>query len=388
MKLVSNPGHLWSAALGAAVTAAYAFLSYKLVRGKPERAWACFCLGSLGLIGLNVVGNQYFDFRVMGEPGRLIPELELLIFFAAALLFAWMARRGTWFRAAAVALAVASLIPGLGYVRNAWRVLPPRDRYQQRVEYVLTSWIHSNLEGVRVLATGSVRFWYNAWFDLPQLGGGSEQGLLNINAQYAQVNALANPSADTGIHWLQAMGVGAVIVHDKNSAEIYHDWANPEKFEGKLATAYDNHAGDRIYLDPRRSPALARVVDAGRMRAIAPLVHEADDAALRGYLDVVEHGPEASPTLQRLGTDAMRIQARLQPGQLVLVQETYDPAWRSYTGGRPVPIARDPIGFLLLDPGPGDHDLLLRFETPLENRIGIALTVLSALVLGWLVWRP
>ena len=35
------------------------------------------------------------------------------------------------------------------------------------------------------LATGSVRFWYNTWHDLPELGGGSEQGLLNMNVQYA-----------------------------------------------------------------------------------------------------------------------------------------------------------------------------------------------------------
>ena len=387
MKLVSDPGHTWSMVLGAAVAVAYAAVSYKLTRGKPERAWASFCLGSLVLIALNVMGNQYFDFRIIGEPGRLIPELELVILLAAALLFAWVARRGRWHAAATTVVAVACLIPGLGYVRNCWRVLPPRDKHPQRIEYILTSWIHDNLQGVRTLATGSVRFWYNAWYDLPQLGGGSEQGLLNLNAQYAQANALANPDAAIGIHWLQAMGVGAVIVHDKNSAEVYHDWGQPEKFEGKLATAYDNHAGDRIYLVPRRIPALARVVDAGRIRAIQPYTREPDDAALRQYLDLVENGPDSLPNLQWLETGAMRIQTRLQPGQLLLVQETYDPAWRSYSNRRPVPIARDAIGFMLLDPGPGDHDLLLRFETPLENRIGAAMTLLSLLVIAWLVWR-
>ena len=35
------------------------------------------------------------------------------------------------------------------------------------------------MPGARALATGSVRFWYDAWRDLPQLGGGSEQGILN-----------------------------------------------------------------------------------------------------------------------------------------------------------------------------------------------------------------
>ena len=47
-----------------------------------------------------------------------------------------------------------------------------------------------------------------------------------------------------------------------------------------------------------------------------------------------------------------------------------------------VPIAKDPVGFLLLDPGPGEHDVLLRFETPLENRVGQAISVLALLAVA------
>jgi hypothetical protein len=322
-----------------------------------------------------VVGNQYFDFRVMGEPGRLIPELELVIFLAAALLFAWMSRRAMWLRVAAVIVSLACLVPGIGYMRNAWRVMPPRDNsHRQRVEYVITSWMHDHLDGVRTLATGSVRFWYNAWYDLPQLGGGSQQGLLNINSEFAQVNAIANDDVAVGIDWLKAMGVGAVIVNGRNSTEVYHDWTHPDKFEGKLPKVYDEN-NDRIYLVPRRYPALARVV-----LSIPP-------AGLRSYVDAVEQGPEAPVALQWTGTDAMRIQARLTPGQRLLVQESYDPAFRAYVGGRRIPITKDAFGFMLLDPGPGDRDVLLRFETPLENRIGTGLTVISLLILALLVWR-
>ena len=91
--------------------------------------------------------------------------------------------------------------------------------------------------------------------------------------------------------------------------------------------------------------------------------------------------------MQWLGTDALRVKTRVQPGQLLLVQETYDPAWRSYDHGRAVPVSRDALGFILLDPGPGEHDLLLRFETPLENRIGTAIGALTLLIMAGLVWR-
>src|SRR5215467_9857815 len=61
MKLVSEPGHAWSAAMLALVAAAYGALSWRWVRGRPERAWAAFCLGALVVMALNVIGNQYYD---------------------------------------------------------------------------------------------------------------------------------------------------------------------------------------------------------------------------------------------------------------------------------------------------------------------------------------
>jgi len=222
--------------------------------------------------------------------------------------------------------------------------------------------------------------------DLPQLGGGSEQGELNRNVQYAYSNAVANDDVAVGIAWLQATGTGAVIVHDKNSTEIYHDWPHPEKFEGKLEKIYDDGAGNRIYRVPRRQTALARVVDASQIRAIQ-IAQEPDAATLNKYVDAVERGPDAPAEFHEIGSDDLSVKARLQSGQLLLVQETYDPAWRAYAGGRAVPIARDAMGFLLLDPGPGDHEILLRFETPLENRIGIAIFALTMLVVLWLGYR-
>jgi hypothetical protein len=389
MRWVSSPGHGWSAALGAVVVAAYAWLSWKYARGRPERAWAAFVLGSLALFALNVAGNQYFDFRVIGEPGRLIPELELTIFVAVALLFAWMSRKGRWPRVAAVALAIACIVPGIGYLKRAWRVLPPRASHVSRIEYTLTDWIHRNLPGVRSLATGSVRFWYNAWYDLPQLGGGSEQGLLNANVQEAYVTGLANDNIDQAVTWLQATGVGAIIVHDKNSQEVYHDWTNPTKFEGKLEKIFDDAAGNRIYRVPLKSPRPARVVQASALQAVRPSGPGDYPSVLR-YVEVIEHGPDTPLEFQMIGSDGMRLRSRLDAGQMLLVQQTYDPAWKAYSGGHAVTVSRDPLGFLLVDPGPGDHEVALQFETPLENRLGsmaFGATLLALAGLGWRAFR-
>jgi hypothetical protein len=386
MKLVSSPGHAWSAALMAVLLGVYGLWSHRTARGKPDRAWGVFTIGALAVMALNVIGNQYFDFRVMGEPGRLIPELDLVIFLALTVLFLWIARRGRWRRVVAAALAVACLAPGLKYVSTAWKVLPPRSTYENRVEYVVTRWMHDNLPGVRALSTGSVRFWYNTWFDIPELGGASEQGLLNPHSQFLNAEAVGNDNIDAAIEWLQAGGVGAVIVHDKTSKEVYHDWQKPDKFEGKLEKVY-NHEGDRIYLVPRRYRPLARVVDAARIRAIPVTDTQIEYDQLRKYVDVVERGPESAVDLVRPGTDEIWLHARLERGQQLLVQETYDPSWKAYVNGAAVPTATDPLRFLLIDAGPGEHDVLVRFETPLENRVGQGIFFVTLAAVAWMLWH-
>ena len=58
MQFVSERGNSWSAALAAVVAAAYAFATWKLARGKPERAWTVFVAGALLFFSLNVLGQR------------------------------------------------------------------------------------------------------------------------------------------------------------------------------------------------------------------------------------------------------------------------------------------------------------------------------------------
>jgi hypothetical protein len=387
LKLVSAPGNAWSAGLAAAVALAFAALSYRFAWGKPARGWLVFAAGAFTLMSLNVLGQYYFGFRVAGEPERLVPELDLVFLLGAAAVLSSAGARGRWWRAAAIALALLALIPAKGYVRRCWRLLPPPSSAEPRVERIVTEWMHRNLPGVRTMATGSVRFWYNAWHDLPQLGGGSEQGLLNLNSSYSYTHVTAHETADVPVAWLQATGTGAIIVHDATSAEIYHDYVKPEKFEGVLEKLYDDRAGNRIYRVPRRYPHLGRVVDSARLRAFPHGEVDLPKDRLFDYVNLVERGPDSPIDVRRLGLRRMRIRAALRPGEAILIQETFDPYWKAYAGVRPVRLQADPLGFQLLDPGPGEHDILLQFETPLENRLGGAAFAISALLGAWLVWK-
>ena len=123
------------------------------------------------------------------------------------------------------------------------------------------------------------------------------------------------------------------------------------------------------------------MVDRVRLGAVGPVRDGSDKDTLEHYIAAVE---EAPATVQWKGFDEIDVQAQVAAGQSILLQETYDPAWHAYENGKPVPLRIEPVmNFMLIDLPEGAHAVHLRFETPLENRIGQGITLLGlAAVVG------
>jgi hypothetical protein len=181
------------------------------------------------------------------------------------------------------------------------------------------------------------------------------------------------------------MGVDAIYVSDQRSQEVYKDFEHPQKFAGALTVLYDDRQGDTLYRVPRRYAARARVVETAKLNALKPPRANDDVEYLGAYADAVEKGPDSPPTLTREGTDAMRVRAKVEPGQSIVVQESWDPAWQAWDGGKQLPVRKDVMGFMAVDPPPGDREIRLAFVTPLENRIGRLITLATFLALVGLV---
>jgi hypothetical protein len=376
MKQVSKPGNAWSVAVAIVVIAVFAWITWRRARGRETAAWSVFVWGALTLMGLNVLGQYYFNFRVMGEPLRLYPELDIAFILAALevlrRLWIWRPPRGpAWLpRAVVVVLILAAFFPSRKYGRHPWIYYEEDPNPRARIEASITDWIAKNMPGTRAMATGSVRFWYNAWRDLPQIGGGSEQGLLNEAVVPAYYQATGNDDPWAGILWLQAMGTGALIVHDRTSEEIYHDFVKPEKFRGVLKAVYEDGKGNWIYEIPRRFPGLARVVVRDKIRAHPELGVYTEMPHLRSYTEIVEKGPDVEPVYRRGSIHEISVRVRTAEGQSVLVQETYDPSWTAYSGSMQLRTDPDPAGFILIDTPPGEHEIRLSFTLPAENFLG------------------
>lgn len=391
LQYVSSPGNHGSSVLLVLAIALFVALSWRLASRRPARTCAVFLSGSLLLMGLNVLGHFYFNFRVIGEPHRLVPELDLVMILCAAellrRLWNWplAPSRRMWARAAAVVIVLCSAGTARDYVRHAWELYPRDSNYQQRIEYRLSEWISAHLPQSRTFVTGSIRFWWDTWHDLAQVGGGSDQGILNPHPVQAQWEVILGSTPELGVRWLTALGADAVIVTSRESQDPYRDFKFPDKFAGVLPVLYDDHQGDVIYQVPRRYASLARVVETARLAALPPLEQTNLDL-LRAYTTVIEQGADSPAATAWNGSDMLRIHARVAPGQSVLVQETYDPAWHAYTAGRALRVDRDPAAdFSVIEVPPGDQEIRFVFEMPLENRIGWMLTWLSLATLAGLL---
>jgi uncharacterized membrane protein YfhO len=100
---------------------------------------------------------------------------------------------------------------------------------------------------------------------------------------------------------------------------------------------------------------------------------------------VIENPAQFASNLTWRGFDEAAIAAKTGPGQSVLVQETWDPAWHAYENGKELPIRVDiTAGFMLVDTPEGEHNIRMRFETPLENRAGEVLFAITVLVIAGL----
>ncbi len=232
--------------------------------------------------------------------------------------------------------------------------------------------------------SGSVRFWYLTWSDRAQVEGSQDPGILNDSFMPAHWEISMGADGEVAKQWLQVLGADLIIVNGPKSREIFHDQLHPEKFRGLFPVLYDDGQDDVIYAVPRRYKGLARVVDTAKLEALGPIAGNGTRDSLAPYVEVIEGGPEAPAGTRWIGFTKLEVTAPVAAGQSVLIQESYDPAWRAYSASGPLPVTKTVLGFMRVDPPPGSSNFTLVFETPLENRVGGWISALTAMAL--LAW--
>ncbi len=387
LRLVAEPGDRRSVIIFGLALLLFGLVSYFVTAGKREREWPVFCGGAVSILALYVLGHSYFGLQVAGNTQRLAPELDLAIIVAfSTAMVAVCARPKS--RIAAGLIILAAFFPSQKYLKHLWAPFPEAKSLHDAYPRQVAGWAAANLAHDRVLPSGEVRFWFNAWSNVAQADGGSQQGMLNQLLPMAFWQVLTGEKQEPAVLWLQALGTDAVIVPDGKSRDAYRgDYKFPDKFRG-LPVLFDDGHGTIIYRIPRAYAGIGRVVDAKVFEATGTISGGLDVDRLRKYIGETEKAGRSPVAVAWQGFDAVEVAGTNGPGESILLQETWDPFWTAQENGVTLPIRKDPVmGFMLVSPQPGHHSIQLRFQTPTENRVGQILSLISLLVAGGLVWK-
>ncbi len=139
------------------------------------------------------------------------------------------------------------------------------------------------------------------------------------------------------ILWMQALGIRRLT------------GVPAVKYDALLACEEAGKAGCLIYATPLRRAAQALLVSRYQWRRLPALRSLYDRAALSAYVNWSNRPEAAGWRWTRSGTAEIR--ASLGPDDMILVRQNADGGWTASADTGPVALRRDPIGYLVLDPG-------------------------------------
>jgi hypothetical protein len=348
-----------------------------------------FALFFAFLTSLITLADAWFHVAIVPQPARYHLEMEMALVMLGAIA-AYEALAGQFGNlphlaatVAIVGLAVLLVAPLKICRRYARTFLITTIDITKTSEWKTADWLNRNWSGERVMLPGSSQFWLTAFSDTPEIDGGYDQGITDHVVPVANygVTAIAGPEwAEIGVLWLKALGVQAVAVSGPGSTEFYKPFVDPKKFDGVLDVLWRD-GGDVLYRVGKPHLSLARVVRRGSLVARTP-INGGDVDPLRPYVAALED--VSMPEARFIWTSAhsAKIVTDLGVGQVVSWQEAFSAGWHARVGGKEIPIARDALGMMTIDPhGSGPCAIDLVYDGGAEMRIAHWASALTALVL-------
>jgi hypothetical protein len=342
-----------------------------------------FALVFLFLMAVPPLGFEYFKIYALPQPFRYLLEMDAA--FAMVIGIALGSRRlcskRRWSRVlTGVALACLAivLVPRARRDVHAWL---PRFDITKTVEYQQAQYLNSHYRGQRVFVEGSTRYWFSAFADNPELGGGVDQGRSNpaiAHLTYAIPYRVGN-GPDT-VALLKACGVRAIAVGGPHTRNLFHDFHDPAKFAGVIPEVWRD--GDDVIYEIPGSGSLAHVVNKDALVTTAPV----DFPALTHFAAAIDDDPKTR--LVWNGPNHATVEANLVKPQVVSIQISYDPGWRATANGAALPTLKDALGFLVLEPDcHGSCTIDLIYDGGLQRRVMDFLCVLGFAACAWMLYR-
>ena len=231
-------------------------------------------------------------------------------------------------------------------------IMQPAD-LSRTIEWRASTWAAAKLPGVRVALPGSISQWANLFSPVLQFGGGAWSVAYNESQQRASWGT-QNISDDRNIEvryamaWLRAFGVGAIGVAGPKSPEFWKTMRHPDKFEGILPVLW-REDDTTIYQVPRRSASFAHVVPRESLVVNTPLA-PSDIWQVERYVKATEDTALPQATFRWEDNNHFVIGAPADSGHVISIQVSGGPGWHASARGRKVPVSKDGIGLMWVDP--------------------------------------
>jgi hypothetical protein len=368
--------YLWLPVLLVAALAGVAWLDRRLPEG------GALAVGWIAIFGAIVVTRQFGGLALAPQPIRYALELDTAAAIAVGIAAAWLCSRPRMFEptrvrvAATVALAAILIAVGAGGWATVRQRLEPDAAWRTWSERTVALWLSAHLSpGERAYLTGDHAFWAGVFADVPQVRGGVDFAF--SNPWWAHVTYQVNTGSDAAIAqlWMQALPVRYVVVTGPASSEVYRDFADPKKFDGRLPVAFDQ-GGVRIYEvsrtgDPRLM--VARIAD------LAAPSSAIDRDAISAYTKRIADG-RAAIALESRGLGGWRAEVDVRDGEQVVLRQAFDTGWHAKVDGRAANVRADPIGQLLVDVPVGRHVLELDHAVHADFIAGLAVAIATGVI--------
>ena len=346
------------------------------------------------LTGLPPLLSTWASIAIVPQPERYHLEMEMALALLAALLVdAWLRTppRRTALAATAIVL-LALVLPLKSYRHYA------RDSLIRGIDITTTSewrtaqWLNQHWDGSRVMLPGSSSFWLTAFSDVPEIGGGFDQGLTlpvlpEANYELRTGAGAGSRETEIGILWLKALGVHGVAVSGPGSTEVYKDFRNPGKFDGSLPVVW-REGGDVLYRVGLPSP-LAHVMASSDLVEKVP-ENGMDVEPLRAYVAALDNPGTPAVSFQWTNLHSANIQTDLPQNSVISVQISWSRGWHAEVNGRPAPVLEDGLGFLYVVPrtaGPASIRIFYDGGFEMKAAHGISVVTLAILALACFIPR-
>jgi hypothetical protein len=350
-------------ALGNLVTLYY--LVWRWTRNSVDAAVRVFFLFTL-MTGAIVLSGYYANANIVPQPLRYGTTFDIGLCLSAVFGGAALLRRyaHSWMRPVAIILILFAAVQGRHQVRYARGLIRGGDMEAATV-YHLAKWTDEHIKGQRVWVAGPDSFHFNAFFDTPQFHGGHDP---MQPTDIALIGTYVLGTGDgTGVRdldicttWLKAFGAYAFSIAGPHDDPYYHSTKHPERFEGHFPVLW--HESDTtLYAVPSRTTSLAHVVPEDALVRHMPY-NGLDIDEMSRYVAAIDNPAFPDASFQWSSRHSASIQAQLQPGQAISIQERYMPGWNAVVNGHPVKVDHDGLGLMVLRPNCTDCKVTIGYN--------------------------